>query len=66
MFQAVDPIGREASLDHDKGEGFRPQHSLLAAAYLWMLEVLTPQEIPWGFFLLDFGLPLSLDAALRC
>lgn len=34
--------------------------------YLWILEVLRAQEIPCSFFLLGFGLPLGLDAALRC
>lgn len=61
----MDPTRRELPLDHDKEEGFRPQHSPLAAADLWILEVLTPQE-SLLFFLLLFGLPLGLDAALRC
>lgn len=55
MVQAVDPTRRGAPLDHGKGEGFRPQHSLLASADLWILEVLRAQEIPCSFFLLGFG-----------
>lgn len=66
MVQAVDPTRRGAPLDHGKGEGFRPQHSLLASADLWILEVLRAQEIPCSFFSAWLWLPLGLDAALRC
>lgn len=62
MFQAVDPKGRGAPLGNGTGEGFRAQHSLLAAAGVWILEVLRVQAIPCSFFLLGFGLFLGLDA----
>lgn len=62
----MDPKWRGAPLGNGTGGGFRAQHSPLATAGLWILEVLRVQAIPCSFFLLGFRLILGLDAALRC